>query len=654
MYSGHIYNNEGFPISGLAVSDGRNISITDEDGCYSLPGWERESMIFVQALTRRHDDWYKRIESGVYEYDFTVDIYEGGKSSSHLHISDTEIFVGDASAEDWLGFISDSIDRENPDFLIHTGDICRKRGLEKHHEALCSETAGIPIRYTLGNHDYVNEVYGEYTFEKYYGPIWYSFNLGDMHYIVLPITRGEAPGRYEQDDRVRWLAEDLKTLKPGQRIGVFCHTHSDGSEDSFTVKGKSERVDLREYGILLWEFGHYHINCVNRFGDAFSICTGRPDVGGIDGTPAACRLVRISEDFKLETRLIHNEAPAGECELFRYELDGNVCFSNPIAADDGIIIATFSDGYPQNSGIQKLSYDGKLLWKYETAGSVKWNMAYGDGKIYAADTAGFVYGLDSDGREIFKTALPCPDIKSLSGITLCEGKLYTASFYRFYEIDAESGTLLRATDVKKAVAACTAMPTIHGNLILWGNHWDGLYALERDNLSTLWKCDEVKDSVAQAVVCGEYIFVPTRYHLLKLTLDGEIVCKSAEYSETTFDSYAEPAVKDGKIYVPTTNMGVVAFDAVTLEEVHRFECGGSMLGVCTYTKRGMATTVGKPMIFDDTLIFTAVDGCVYFYNIYTHALVRKVQIGHPITTGVCASPRGLAVVDFDGGLSFIK
>jgi hypothetical protein len=117
MYTGHIYNNEGFPISGLAVSDGRNISITDEDGCYSLQGWERESMIFVQALTRRHDDWYKRIESGVYEYDFTVDIYEGGKSSSYLHISDTEIFVDDASAEDWLGFISDSIEKNYLDII---------------------------------------------------------------------------------------------------------------------------------------------------------------------------------------------------------------------------------------------------------------------------------------------------------------------------------------------------------------------------------------------------------------------------------------------------------------------------------------------------------------------------------------------------------
>ena len=654
MYEGHIYNKEGLPIEGVRVSDGRNVAVSGADGYYSLPGWERESLISVQALTLGHDDWYKKIEDGVTEYDFRIDIYKGRENSTFLHISDTEIYIDGAMAEDWIGFVVECISREKPDFLIHTGDICRRKGLEEHYKALRSETAGIPVRYTLGNHDYVNEVYGEYTFECLYGPIWYSFDLGNMHYIVLPITSGEAPGRYEKSDRVRWLIEDLKHLKPGQRIGVFCHTHSDVSEELFTVMGEDISVDLREHGILFWEFGHFHVNGVNLYGDAFSIATGRPDVGGIDGTPAACRLVKIDENCKLETRMLYNKAPTRESDVPRYELGGNMCFTNPIATDDGIIVATFSDDYPSDCGIHKMSYDGEVLWKYKTDSAVKWNMAYERGRIYAVDIAGFVYCLDENGAEIFKTALPYSSRRFISGgITLCDGRLYATSFQTFYEIDANDGKLLRTKATKRAAAACTATPVIHGDRIFWGKHWDAMYALDKESLSEIWVSGDVKDSIAQPVVHGEYIFAPTRYRIVKLSMEGEVVCSSADYPECTFDTYSESLIHDGKIYVPTSNMGLAVFNTETLEELYRFDCGESMMGACTYTKRGHKATIGKPIIIGDELVFTAVDGCVYFHNIPTRVLARKVTIGHPITTGACITPKGIAIVDFDGGVSFI-
>ena len=655
MYNGYVYNKEGLPLEGLKVSDGRHVCVTDATGHYTLPGWERESMIFVQALTRSHDDWYKRIEEGVSEYNFSVDLYDGGDGTSFIHISDTEIFINGAVAEDWQSFLGDCIAQESPDFLIHTGDICRRRGLEEHCKALCSESAGIPVRYTLGNHDYVNDVYGEYTFEKFYGPVWYSFDLGNMHYIVLPITEGEAPGRYEKSDRARWLIEDLRSVKAGQRIGVFCHTHGDVREELFTVEGEGFSVDLREHGILFWAFGHYHVNCINRFGDAFSIGTARPDVGGIDGTPAACRLVKIDKSGALTTKLIHNESAPTKCETKRYELGGKVCFASPIATEDGLIVATFSDGYPTDCGIHKLSYDGELMWKYTTQGSVKWNMAYEDGKLYAVDTSGNVYCLDSEGHEIFKTSLPCPDIRFVSGgVTLCDGLLYATSFYRLYEIDASCGALLRTADVKNSAAASTASPVVFGNRIYWGKHWDGLYAFERNSFSELWKCDEIKDSVAKPLICGGYIYAPTRYRIVKLTLDGEVVCRSDEYSMASFDTYSEAVINGGRLYVPTSDMGIAVFDAETLAELYRFDCAESLLGAATYTKKGAGTSLGKPLVIGDELIFTAVDGCVYFYNINTRALVRRMSVGHPITTGACPTPRGIAVVDFDGGVSLIE
>ncbi len=656
MYHGHVYNKEGKPICGVRVSDGLNISLTDADGAYELPGWERANLISVNLLTRSHNDWYKMIEAGIFDYDFYVTPYEKEGGSSFLHISDTEIFANGAKGEDWLGFVHACIEEQHPDFLIHTGDICSKPGLEEHYKLLNSDNSAVPVRYTLGNHDYVAENYGEYTYEKYYGPLWYSFDLGNVHYVILPITSGQTPGLYEKGDRAKWLREDLKYMKPGQRLGVFCHTHADIEEASYSVKGDDFILDLREFDILLWTFGHFHINYVNEDDGRYSICTARPDCGGIDGSLAGCRIVRIEDSGKLSTDIIYHEKPTlGKCETRRVEMAGNICFTAPIYADGGIFTASFMDGYPKDCYIRKSSCDGLTLWEYKTVGSVKWNMTYLDGRLYAVDTAGNVYCLDGAcGMEIFKTSLLSSDARYFSGGVSTDGaRIFVTAMYRMYIIDAKDGHVIATKDTKKIAAAGTVSPYVHENMLIWGKHWLGIHAYDKDTLEEIWFSDAVKDSVAKSIVHNGYIIAPTRYRVVKLSLSGEVVTQSGDYGECTFDTYSEPIVHDGKLYVPTTHAGVILFDAETLCELHRFECGAGALGACPYTKVGERTTLGKPVIIGDELIFCGVDGYVYFYNINTYTLVRKISVGHPILSGPCVIPGGLAVVDFHGGISFI-
>ena len=58
--------------------------------------------------------------------------------------------------------------------------------MKKHIEGMNTETMGVPVRYIIGNHDYVDGKYGEELFESIYGPVWYSFEVGNVHYIVTP------------------------------------------------------------------------------------------------------------------------------------------------------------------------------------------------------------------------------------------------------------------------------------------------------------------------------------------------------------------------------------------------------------------------------------------------------------------------------------
>lgn len=69
MYNGKVINRlNGTPMAGVAVTDGRNVTYTDENGCYRLAGWERSHTVAACVLTDAHDDWY------VYTADFAGQI----------------------------------------------------------------------------------------------------------------------------------------------------------------------------------------------------------------------------------------------------------------------------------------------------------------------------------------------------------------------------------------------------------------------------------------------------------------------------------------------------------------------------------------------------------------------------------------------------
>lgn len=53
-----------------------------------------------------------------------------------------------------------------------------------------SENMGLPVYYVIGNHDYVKGEYGEKLYESIYGPVWYSFDVGNVHYVVTPFQKG--------------------------------------------------------------------------------------------------------------------------------------------------------------------------------------------------------------------------------------------------------------------------------------------------------------------------------------------------------------------------------------------------------------------------------------------------------------------------------
>ncbi|MBD3170351.1 MAG: hypothetical protein GF307_12780 [candidate division Zixibacteria bacterium] len=87
---------------------------------------------------------------------------------------------------------------------------------------------GIPCYQVLGNHDCEVEArtdeMASRTFMNHFGPNYYSFNRGEIHYVVLDdiFWFGGYIG-YVDQEQLEWLKSDLSAVEKGKTVVVFIH-----------------------------------------------------------------------------------------------------------------------------------------------------------------------------------------------------------------------------------------------------------------------------------------------------------------------------------------------------------------------------------------------------------------------------------------------
>ena len=88
---------------------------------------------------------------------------------------------------------------------------------------------GVPFFQVVGNHDLDFEGRTDetstQTFQDHFGPARYSFDRGEIHYVVLDdvFWNGESYIGYLSADALAWLAADLGHVEPGRTVVVFVH-----------------------------------------------------------------------------------------------------------------------------------------------------------------------------------------------------------------------------------------------------------------------------------------------------------------------------------------------------------------------------------------------------------------------------------------------
>lgn len=291
-------------LADVSVTDGRNVVKTDKKGNFTLPGYEKTRFITVTTPAGyTTSEYYIRIDNDRKSYDFTL-IKDGRtKTSEHSFIQITDTEIHNSGIGIWATYLRNYIESEQPAFLIHTGDICYENGLKTHIKSVNSKTMGVPVYYGIGNHDLVKGAYGEELYESIYGPTWYSFDIGNIHYVMTPMAHGDHEPSYTKEEVYRWLINDLKNMKKGQSLVVFNHDILTAGDDFIFGINDNEYINFRDYNIKAWIYGHWHYNYVRNQNGVYTICTGTLDKGGIDHSTSAFRIINMKENGDISTFL---------------------------------------------------------------------------------------------------------------------------------------------------------------------------------------------------------------------------------------------------------------------------------------------------------------------------------------------------------------
>lgn len=652
-------NGSNTPLSGVMVTDGRNVVKTDKDGNFKLKGYYNSHFVTVTLPSGySSDNFYIPVEKDKGGYDFYLDKDEKTADESHsfIHISDTE--VGKDGVGGWKDYLREMADTEKPAFLIHTGDICYEDGLKTHINGINSSTMGVPVKYVIGNHDYVSGKYGEALYESIYGPVWYSFDVGNTHYVVTPFQFGDYKSGYSKNDRWRWLKNDLENVDPDKKVVMFNHTVA--PDDSYVIKFGREELDLKQHNLAAWIFGHYHYNYVNKTDSGIlEISTARPDCGGIDQSPSGARLISINKDGDITTKMNYYKTDKitnpdeTAAALWETKLNKNILFCDPLESGGNVYIATIDDDYPRDCGVYCLdSVSGAVKWTYKTKNSVKNKLILNNNKIYGQDCSGNVFCLNAENGNTLWTASAIlgHSLNTSSGICLDDGILYAGSAADITAFSAVSGEIKWTAAVKPAECSAAEF-IISGDRLIVSAHWSSLTALDKKTGKELWKnsSSSVRFRSSTPVAVDEKSLLVADDNLIVLVNqeNGEIINES-KYENYKFSVSSQPIIKDGVAYIGTANKGVVAYDLTKKDIIWCTETKEAIVYTAPYTS-GDVKTVDSGIVTDgDRLIFGASDGYIYTLNLTDGKIIKADYIGSPIFGTPVVNDDYIISADFSG------
>ena len=230
-------------LRGVAVSNQETVVATDSTGEFSLPVGQ-SGLVFVSVpdgYTTVGTFWRKVAVSGA-PIAFALRAQRQPRTFSFVDASDPH--VGPASVARIRRFRA-MVDSLGPAFTLIAGDLVRDAMSVSDSEAtsyfdvVSGEITKFkePVWTVPGNHDHFgiirsrshvdvdHPMFGRRMYQHYFGPDYYSFTYGGVHFIGMNSVQRDDSAYYGRIDSVQmaWLARDLALVPANEAVVTFMH-----------------------------------------------------------------------------------------------------------------------------------------------------------------------------------------------------------------------------------------------------------------------------------------------------------------------------------------------------------------------------------------------------------------------------------------------
>ena len=313
---GKVTTPDGSPIEGIVVTDGFNCIKTGADGRYAFKS-DMSKVRFVYlslpadvVIPTRYGvpQFFRRIphDAPAATADFVLEKRDVPKDYTVMMIADPQVrqYGVDGSMETWRDNVAPDAEafrasQQGDVYSINLGDLVYNNMFAWDDYMDIAASINCPTFNVIGNHDYDQQTLfeisqGDVYYETYVGPSHYSFDLGDVHYIVANTIMYDRPsinakyGYGLDDDTYKWLCEDLSFV-PKDKVIVTC-SHANmfknpnasphGSHGAYFRHYEDYKALLSSYKKVYSWSGHYHENFYYNYANHFGIDTkhGAPNI----------------------------------------------------------------------------------------------------------------------------------------------------------------------------------------------------------------------------------------------------------------------------------------------------------------------------------------------------------------------------------------
>ena len=287
---------DGIGVPGVVVSDGVKVVATDSRGVYQMVSKKENGYVFISVPSGYEvasrgvlPQFHKQVAKAVNVCErIDFNLYESGDQTNHtmLYFGDMHMANRTKDRAQFSTFTSEINEyvKANPDekiYAITLGDMTWDQfwyanlyGFDQYLNDV-NAIQNLQIFHTIGNHDHDMNATGDFytaaKFKEKLCPTNYSFNVGDIHYVVLDDIECTNASASTSDGSVRsyknnltsevldWLKKDLSFVPKTTPLVVTLHAPVHDRNGNASVGNNSVFLSLiYDYNTTIVS-GHSHV-----------------------------------------------------------------------------------------------------------------------------------------------------------------------------------------------------------------------------------------------------------------------------------------------------------------------------------------------------------------------------------------------------------